>query len=219
MDVTDLTGVSTVADPGDGFEFPMLEGTLVGGGTGADRAAAIIADAEARAVQIRRQAHEQGVAEGYAAGLAEAADRVEQTVVALQLACSSLAAQMDERVDAIEHRAAELAVGIAEKILAVSLELDPGLVAGLAAGALRGLTERDHVVVEVNPDDLEVVRAAREGLVERLGGFTRVEIVPERRVPRGGVVVQTTEGEVDARPSAQIERAAEIVRDVLTGRM
>ncbi len=98
----------------------------------------------------------------------------------------------------VEHRAAELAVGLAEKILAVSLELRPELVARLAAGALRGLTERDHVVVEVSPDDLEVVTAAREDLVERLGGFTRVEIVPERRVARGGFVVQTSEGEIDA---------------------
>jgi flagellar biosynthesis/type III secretory pathway protein FliH len=129
-----------------------------------------------------------------------------------------VATELDERAEAIERRAAELAVALAEKILATSLELRPELVASLTAGALRGLVERDHVVVEVNPDDLEVVRQAREGLVERLGGFTRVEVVPERRVQRGGVVVQTTEGEIDARPAAQLERAAEIVRDVLAGR-
>jgi len=209
----------TTTDP-DTFAFPALEGRFVAaaGGTAAERAGALLAEAERRAAELEREAAERGHARGYADGCAEAAERVEQAVIALELACSSLAAQTDERVEAIEHRAAELALALAEKILAVSLELDPGLVASLAAGALRGLTERDHVVVEVNPDDLELVRAAREGLVERLGGFTRVEIVPERRVPRGGVVVQTAEGEVDARPEAQIERAADIVRDVLSGR-
>lgn len=204
----------------DDFAFPALEGRFVGSGASstAERAGAILADAELRAAGIEQEALERGFAQGYETGCSAAAERVEQAVVALELACATLAAQMDERVEAIEHRAAELAVALAEKILSVSLEIDPSLVAGLAAGALRGLTERDHVVVEVNPDDLDVVRAAREGLVERLGGFTRVEIVPERRVPRGGVVVQTTEGEVDARPAAQVERAAEIVRDVLLGR-
>ena len=204
----------------DDFAFQTLEGRFLGSGgsSAAERAGAILADAELRAAEIEQEAHAHGFAQGYAAGCAESAARVEQAVVALELACSSLAAHLDERVEAGEHRAAELAVALAEKILAVSLEVKPSLVADLAAGALRGLTERDHVVVEVNPDDLEVVRACREGLVERLGGFTRVEIVPERRVPRGGVVVQTTDGEVDARPAAQIERAGDIVRDVLLGR-
>jgi flagellar assembly protein FliH len=205
----------------ESFAFPFLEGTLAGSGdaTAPERAAAIIAEAHESARAIARKAAEDGYASGYAAGIAQAGDDVERVVVTLELACSTLAATIDERVDEIEHRAAEVAVALAEKILAVALELEPGLVAGIAAGVLRGLTERDHVVVEVNPDDVEIVRAAREDLVERLGGFTRVEVVPERRVPRGGVVVQTLEGEVDGRPSVQLERAMEVVRDVLAGKL
>jgi flagellar assembly protein FliH len=202
----------------ESFAFPSLDGTVVGSGGSAERAAHIIAAAEERAIEIEHEAVERGYATGFATGITEATSRVEETVVALQLACAELAARLDTRVDEVEHRAAEFAVALAEKILAVSLELRPELVARLAAGALRGMTERDHVVVEVSPDDLEIVRAAREELVERLGGFTRVEVVPERRVARGGVVIQTSEGEIDATPSVQIARAEEILRDVLGGR-
>jgi flagellar assembly protein FliH len=204
----------------DSFAFPVLEGpSAAQGGAGpAVRAAALAGLARADAAAAASAAAARGHAEGYAAGVSEAADRVEAAVVALQLACSSFASAVDERVQAIEVQAAELAVALAEKIVATALEVKPELVVDVVAGTLRGLTERDHVVIEVSPDDLELVRAAREELVERLGGFTRVEITPERRIARGGCVVQTTEGEIDGRPAKQLERATAVLRSALAER-
>jgi flagellar assembly protein FliH len=82
-------------------------------------------------------------------------------------------------------------------------------------GALRRLVERDRVSVLVHPEDLDLVRTASESLVAELGGIEHCEVQAERRVARGGAIVRTVEGEVDATLATKLERAREVLQDEL----
>jgi flagellar assembly protein FliH len=48
-----------------------------------------------------------------------------------------------------------------------------------------------------------------------LGGIEQCDVQADRRVARGGVVVETTAGEVDAQISTQLGRAREVVIEQL----
>ena len=50
----------------------------------------------------------------------------------------------------------------------------------------------------MNPDDLELVREAAMPAAGALGGIEHFEVQEERRVSRGGAVVRSAAGEVDA---------------------
>ena len=82
-------------------------------------------------------------------------------------------------------------------------------------GALRGLVERERVTVLVHPDDLDLVRGAMGDLISALGGIEHCEVQAERRVARGGAVVRTPEGDVDARLDTKLQRAREVVETAL----
>ena len=82
-------------------------------------------------------------------------------------------------------------------------------------GALRGIVERERVTVLVNPDDLEIVREAIEDVRASLGGIEHCVVEAERRVSRGGCIVRTTTGDVDARVETKLERAREVVEIAL----
>ena len=82
-------------------------------------------------------------------------------------------------------------------------------------GALRGIVERERVIVLVNPDDLEIVREAMDGMRASLGGIEHCVVEAERRVGRGGCIVRTPVGDVDARVETKLERAAEVVAAAL----
>ena len=66
-------------------------------------------------------------------------------------------------------------------------------------------------MLEVNPADVEIVRAATDRIASELGALPRLEVAGERRVARGGCVVRTPEGEIDARLETQLERAAALL--------
>lgn len=188
------------------FDFPTLE--PVAGAT-VHQTRDHVAEARAEADAIRAAAH----AEGFAAGQAQAAAAIEPVAALLQSALGEVDALRAGLAAASEDAAVELAFAIAEQTLAGALDAEPSLVVDVVRGALRRLVERERVTVLVHPEDLELVRAAVPDLVAQLGGMEHCEVQAERRVARGGALVRTVEGEVDASIATKLERAREVVRE------
>jgi flagellar assembly protein FliH len=199
------------------YAFPALEseGVVVSAGTPVARADEIVGEARKEAQRIMAQAEAEGRERGYAAGLEEGRLALEQARQALEAAAGSVLAAREAFVEQAEARAVELAFLLAEKIVATSLGVRPELVLDVVRGTLRRAAERDHVVIEVNPTDLELVRAEAAEVAAQLGGVRQLEVVAEQRVGPGGCVVRTAEGEIDARIETQLERAEELLRDAL----
>lgn len=199
------------------FAFPALEGAVVAPGARAPvRADEIVARARAEAAQIAAAAEAEGRERGLAEGLADARAQLEPTRAALEQAIGNVAAAHAELAAALERRAVELAVRLAGKILAAALELEPARVGDVVAGALRRTASRDRLVVEVNADDHALVSSVVDDVARSLG-VRQLEVRAERRVGRGGCVVRTEEGEVDARLEEQLEKAREILLDAARG--
>ncbi|HEY3760032.1 MAG TPA: FliH/SctL family protein [Solirubrobacteraceae bacterium] len=174
--------------------------------------ARILAEATAEADEIRElarvQGHEEGRAQGHADGVAE----TRAAAQALHEALAALAGRTEELAQAVEHDAVELALALAAKIVAGTIEVEPERVLDTVAGALRRIADRRRIAVLVDPADLEVVSGALAELQARAGGIELCEIQADRRVGRGGAIVRTVESEVDASVATQLERAREVIR-------
>jgi flagellar assembly protein FliH len=200
-------------NPLEGFVFEQLEQpTYTAPALAAGAAAAAGGNPEhAELVDVREMARAEGFEEGRAQGM-EAA-RVETAHAASALATALEEAQQRLEADAelLEWQAVELSLQLTEKIVGAALEVNPELVLDVIKGGLRRLVERDRVTVLVNPDDLELVRGAVDEVAASLGGIERLEAHGERRVGRGGAVLRTPVGEIDARVETQLARAREVV--------
>lgn len=191
------------------YALPELDGWLV------DRSAAPPADATMGvngAAAAVAAAERRGYDEGLAVGRTLAEAEREPLRAALVAASTALGGAREEFIVAAEARAVELAIALAEKILGATLELDPARLLDVVAGAFRRLVDKDEVVLEVNPADVELLRAEIELLDASAGGPRVTQIVGERRVGRGGCIVRTRAGEIDARIESQLALADELLR-------
>jgi flagellar assembly protein FliH len=180
----------------------------------ADEAAAVmdvLAEARAEAEQLRQAALDQG----YAAGRAEALEALQPALSALASATEQMRVEQAAAAEELERRAVELGLALAQKVVAGALSVEPERVLDSVQGALRGIVERERVTIMVNPDDLEIVRGAIGELRDQLGGIEHCEVQAERRVARGGCLVRTPVGDVDARVETKLERASEVVAAAL----
>ena len=187
------------------FEFAALE-----------RPAFLVEDsasAAERAAALQAEAQHLGHQEGLERGMAEARLRVAQSLEAVAAAERAMADMYDRYVAEAEAAAVDLAFQIAEKVIAATVASDREAVLGVVSGALLRTTDRDHLVLEVNPGDFELVRDSAAELAARLGGISRMEVVSERRVEAGGCVVRTDAGEIDARVSSQLERVRQLLAE------
>ena len=170
-----------------------------------------VAEAHAEADAIREAAH----ADGYAAGRQEALVTATAATQALAAATADALRATAERAEQLELDAVELALALAERIVGGALAVRPQLVLEVVRTALRGIVERERVIVLVNPADLDLVSAAMSGIQRELGGIEQLEVQAERRVQPGGAIVRHAAGEVDARVETKLERAREVIETAL----
>lgn len=199
------------------FSFEALDAPAVNmsgapAGPGPDAVMAALAQAEADADALRAAAREEGLREGREEALAALAPALE----ALTQAAEAVQADLYARADRLERHAVDLGLYLAEKVLGGAIAVDPELVLEAVRGALRGIVERERVTVLVHPEDLELVRNSMDDVRASLGGIEHCEVQAERRVSRGGAVVRTPEGDVDARAETKLVRAREVVEAALT---
>jgi flagellar assembly protein FliH/type III secretion protein L len=166
-----------------------------------ERAAAIVAAAEARAREVHEEAVRRGEEEGRAAGEAR-----------LAAAWLTLRAAEERNGDRALDRSVELASLLAERLLGEALAIDPTRIGQLAREALAEARGARRVVFEANAADAEALMAE----LARLGFSTEaVEIQTSKELSRGSLRIHTDLGTVDANLTLRIERLARALRDAL----
>jgi flagellar biosynthesis/type III secretory pathway protein FliH len=155
------------------------------------------ADAAARSIRAR------AAAEGREEGLGHATGIVARAVL--------LADQIAARA---EPQLVELAFAVASRVLAHAVERDPVAAVEVAARALEAARHRIDVTLRVHPEDLVAIREAEEALEAGLARARRFQLVADPSVGRGGAVVETEAGTVDARLDRQLAALREALAEV-----
>jgi flagellar assembly protein FliH len=176
-----------------------------------DAAMAELAVARAEIEALREAAREEGLREGREEALAALVPALE----ALNAALEAVHADALVRTDRLEAHAVDLGLFLAERVVGGAIAVEPELVVKAVRGALRGIVERERIIVLVHPEDLTLVADAMDGLRATLGGIEHCEVQAERRVSRGGAIVRTPDGDVDARVETKLQRAREVVEAAL----
>lgn len=177
----------------------------------ADDLARAVAQASAEADGIRESARAEGYAEGRTAGYNDGVAEIGSAVAALGEALSGVRVLGDEVAGAVERDAIELALALAGKIVAGSLQAKPELVVEVVQGVLRRINGQHEITVLVNPADLETVRSAVDELRAHGNDIGLRDIQADPRVQPGGALARTTEGELDVSVQTQLERAREVI--------
>jgi flagellar assembly protein FliH len=106
----------------------------------------------------------------------------------------------------------QLAVAVASKVLRREIARDDDFVVRLVRRCVLRIANRARVEVRVNPADLTRVRDALAQPAPEAGPAHELIVMEDRRVERGGCVVQTPDFVVDGTMRTQLQAAAEALR-------
>jgi len=173
------------------------------------RAEKLVAEARAEAERLRAAAVADGFGEGHAQGAAAAQSEARAQVESLLKIASSAAESRQRLIAQAEPTIVELAIAVAKKILDEQIEINPKIVALIAARAIEQVNGVDRIVVRVNPRDVEQLQAAWQEALSAVSGAQNFEVVADRRVGLGGCVIETPFGRVDAQIDTQLKNIRE----------
>lgn len=110
-----------------------------------------------------------------------------------------------ETVEKTEERIIMLAIAMAEKIINQEVQIRKEVILSVLKGALKNIVETDGMKIRVNPQDYRYMMEVKNDFLQSLSGFSKVEFEEDASIKRGGAIVETMFGEVDARIESQLK--------------
>lgn len=164
--------------------------------------------AQREAVKIRDEALKQGYDEGKAQGIEQGEKRYNEKVAQLQNDFLSLAHSLqkgkEELFSQSEPELVALAVEISKAVVHQELLINPEIVVNLTHEAVSRLIQRENLTVRVNPEDLDILNLRKEEILQK-NDLKNFHLVEDIRVPKGGVIVESSGGQVDGRIETQFQ--------------
>jgi len=155
---------------------------------------------ESERERIEREAYQRGFSEGKNLGKDQAAAELQPVLERLSRSLAEIAAMRPRMRREAEKDLVTLAIAIARRVLHRELTLDPQSIEVLIKVALDRLESRELCTVRIHPDQEAVIRK----LLDRFSSAHKIEIITDKALQAGDVLLETEHGSIDASVDAQL---------------
>jgi len=151
-----------------------------------------------------KAAQDKGREEGKEAGFAEGKAEVERLVARTQTMLERAQNKRGEILAETEKEIIDLVLLISRKVVKVISENQEGVIISNIIQALRKVKSKGTCLIKVNMEDLQLATEHKEEFIKLVEGVKDIQIMEDTTVDKGGCIIQTEFGEIDARISSQL---------------
>ncbi len=183
----------------------LFDGGTSDGGVDAKRADENSNPSRSDVTRAYEEGFEAGKNEATKALRAEYDKRVDEVVGSFTSMVSQFSEEMENYGKDYDTAIMRLSLAIARRIVAREIDLDEGAVLSRSREAIRKIIGVERVKIHVNPVDEEYIREHRSELNNYADSVKEIVIEADNRVERGGCIIESELGNIDARISTQFE--------------
>lgn len=182
------------------------------------KAAETIERGQREAARLETTAREEGYKQGYSSGYEDGYAKGEEEATShcrsewdsriehLSRIIDEIARLKSALVEANRSELVELAIEIARTIMAVEIDTNDAVVLNVVDECLRKASSPTTLKIKTNLSDLPVVNEAKRELAARFPAVESIEVVDDPAIERGGCLIETDNGFLDARIEHQLDR-------------
>lgn len=173
-----------------------------------------IADAEADKRRIEHDAHTVGYDDGRADGFAAGKDEADRLIDRVHKMIEAVMLRREEILKNTESQIVELVVLMTRKIVKAITESQKTVIVNNVLAALKKVKGRGAVTVRVNMDDAAIATEHVGDFIKKVEGAGSITVVEDSTIEKGGCVVETDFGEIDARISSQLSELESKIMEI-----
>jgi len=171
--------------------------------------------AEQNQQAVEKEAYDKGFAAGKEAGFQEGQNELNRLTEQLHSIISRALDKRNEIIEETETQIINLVLLISKKVIKVISENQKNVVINNVVQALRKLKSRGEVVVRVNLADVNLASENVDNFMKMVQNVKSVTVVEDSSVDRGGCIIETDFGEIDARISSQLNEIEEKIVELM----
>lgn len=149
---------------------------------------------------------------GEQAGLESAMQKLESLLTGGHKLIGELGDLHRQTCHDVEADLVQLALAVARKIVGREVSLGPEAVSRIIRQALGRVEHAGRITIKLNPADLELLADIKPQLLSGLSEVGRAAFEADEGIARGGCLIETDGGEVDARIERQFQVVDEAFR-------
>lgn len=164
----------------------------------------IIAEAQAERDKIINESKKQGYDTGYEAGYQDGQKEAERLVERMHSILDNVMKRREEILSETEYQIVELVVLMARKVVKIISENQKTVIMNNVLQALKKVKGRGDVTIRVNLADAKLTTEHIQDFIDRVEAVKGITVVEDTTVEKGGCIVETDFGAIDARISSQL---------------
>lgn len=174
----------------------------------------IIQDARLEEQKIKSDAKQDGFRQGHDEGYSAGESEIGRLVERLRKMVEALMLRREEILKETEQQIVELVILMTRKVVKIISETQKTAIMSNVLAALKKVKSRGNVILHVNLEDLKLATANADEFIKRVENIQGITVVEDSTVEKGGCVVETDFGAVDARISSQLSELEEKIMEI-----
>jgi flagellar assembly protein FliH len=170
------------------------------------KAQEILEEALRKTAFLEREAYEKGFEQGEKDGISLGQKKIARSVEQIESLLIEIGNLKQEILKQFEKEILALVFSIAEKIIHRKIEEDDTIIHEAVLEAMHAVTEKTQIVIKINPEDFESVEKIKPDLFSTFKDLKSVVITPDLSVGRGGCLLETPYGDIDAGVEARLDK-------------
>jgi len=175
----------------------------------------ILAQARTQEEQIYNENREAGLKKGHEEGYADGKAEVERLVDRLHNIINGAIEKRNDIINEAETQLIDLVILIASKVVKVISENQRNVVINNVVQALRKLKSRGNVAIRVNLADLDLTTDNVQNFMKMVENVKSIQVLEDTSVDKGGCIIETDFGQIDARISSQLKEIEEKILELV----
>ncbi|HMB02029.1 MAG TPA: flagellar assembly protein FliH [Spirochaetota bacterium] len=174
----------------------------------------IVKEADEKKNTIDKQAYEAGYKEGMEKAYTDGKDQLNGMISRLEKILGETINKRNEIIESSEKQLTNIAIVITRKVVKAITESDQAVILRNVSEALRKIKGRAQVTIRVNISDLELTTRHKDDFYRMLDNIENVNVLEDPNIERGGCIIETDFGDVDARISAQLDEIETAIKNI-----
>ncbi|WP_215538464.1 flagellar assembly protein FliH [Borreliella bavariensis] len=150
-----------------------------------------------------------GREEGYNKGYESGFEDFDKVMRKLHSIIASLIAERKSILESSGGQIVSLVMQIAIKVIKRITDSQKDIVLENVNEVLKRVKDKTQITIRVNLDDLDIVRHKKSDFISRFDIIETLEIIEDPNIGKGGCIIETNFGEIDARISSQLDKIEE----------
>ncbi len=172
----------------------------------------ILKETEDKKEEIIKKAYKEGFDKGHQDSFDSYKPILEKTLAKLEQIISQAINKRNEIIESSEKQLSDISITIAKKIIKSISESDQSIIIRNVTESIRKIKGKTRITIRVNINDLELITHHKDEFYQMLNNIEQVNILEDPNIERGGCVIETDFGEIDARISSQFNKIESAIK-------